>query len=224
MEEKAMGVRRKVDDYKQLRIQELKHLGYLKEGNHFKKILYRSCDEESAGTVEIELDLRAKHNYVRVYFTLDDDNPQKSVNCDYKIQIEKTPCRYGGYRYRFLCPCSGKRSSTLYLQDNWWFACRKELNLCYKEQNESKKRRSLAQWLRRLRKAEFLFDAIRRTHKNKHYTRKYRQYLSLIKDNNADKDMEDLMYNGFVRKPTQLDVQAMSDLDYQERMESNLIM
>ena len=33
---------------------------------------------------------------------------------NYHVKIDRTPCHYGGYRYWYLCPHCGKRTSVLY--------------------------------------------------------------------------------------------------------------
>lgn len=33
---------------------------------------------------------------------------------NYHVKLDRTPCHYGGYRYWYLCPHCGKRTSVLY--------------------------------------------------------------------------------------------------------------
>ena len=48
------------------------------------------------------------------------------------IQISKTPCNYGGYRYWFICPDCHKRVGVLYRQSN--YKCRHCLGVNYQSQ------------------------------------------------------------------------------------------
>lgn len=48
------------------------------------------------------------------------------------IQISKTPCHYGGYRYWFICPECKKRVGVLYRHGN--FKCRHCLGVNYQSQ------------------------------------------------------------------------------------------
>lgn len=57
---------------------------------------------------------------------------------DYPIQLQTTPCRYGGARYWFTCPAvgCGRRVAILYLGDKY-FACRHCYQLAYQSQREA---------------------------------------------------------------------------------------
>lgn len=76
--------------------------------------------------------------YLRVFFIQTDFEWNKK-EFDYKIDLVTTKCNYWWVRWWFLCPCKWNRCSILYLQDNWIFASRKTLDLCYEKQKESKK-------------------------------------------------------------------------------------
>ena len=76
--------------------------------------------------------------YLRVYFIQTDEDWNKK-EFDYKIDLVTTKCNYWWVRWWFLCPCKWNRCSILYLQNNWIFASRKTLDLCYEKQKESKK-------------------------------------------------------------------------------------
>ena len=76
--------------------------------------------------------------YLRVFFIQTDFEWNKK-EFDYKINLVTTKCNYWWVRWWFLCPCKWNRCSILYLQNNWIFASRKTLDLCYEKQKESKK-------------------------------------------------------------------------------------
>ncbi len=50
----------------------------------------------------------------------------------YSIQVSKTPCNYGNYRYWLLCPKCSKRTSVLYCAG--LYVCRHCINACYGSQ------------------------------------------------------------------------------------------
>ena len=51
------------------------------------------------------------------------------------MQVETTPCQYGGKRLWFTCPRCGKRVAVLYAPDRY-FACRKCGDLAYATQKQ----------------------------------------------------------------------------------------
>lgn len=63
---------------------------------------------------------------------------------DYTISITRTPLHYGGHRYWFKCPYTGKRVTKLYLGAGLnKFASRHALKLPYASQSETKHSRAL---------------------------------------------------------------------------------
>jgi len=58
------------------------------------------------------------------------------------VQIERTPCNFGGSRSWFICPCCHRRVAVVLLQDDT-VACRHCLNLTYASCNEDKIDRSI---------------------------------------------------------------------------------
>ncbi|MBF9018891.1 MULTISPECIES: hypothetical protein [unclassified Oceanispirochaeta] len=52
--------------------------------------------------------------------------------------IEVIPCQYGGLRFYFLCPMSGRRVMKLYKSPDGWFKSRFELKAVYRSQKEHK--------------------------------------------------------------------------------------
>lgn len=60
----------------------------------------------------------------------------KSFN--YPIQIDSTPCNYGGVRYWFKCPRCNGRVGKLYIDGNLLFECRKCKKLNYATQQDNK--------------------------------------------------------------------------------------
>ena len=57
---------------------------------------------------------------------------------NYPVQIDSTPCNYGGVRYWLECPNCHKRVGKLYIAGNLLFECRKCQNLNYTTQQDTK--------------------------------------------------------------------------------------
>ena len=170
-----------VEDYsKTIDIKFLKKYWYLDKWVDYKKWwLYWKRNWEDNWNIWVELNKSETNWYVRVTFTQTSYDWEKN-ELDYKIPLVSTPCNYWWVRWWFLCPCKENRCSILYLQNNWIFASRKTLDLCYDEQKKSKRRRymSYIMW-----DAFTKIELIRRTMKypvrNWKWTRKARRILKL---------------------------------------------
>ncbi|MBH9577865.1 hypothetical protein [Inhella proteolytica] len=76
-----------------------------------------------------------------------------SVNnqpADHHIQLERTPCHYGGARTWFRCPSCHQRAAVLHLRGKAPFRCRSCARLAYASQSEDRMGRA---W-RKQKKAE----------------------------------------------------------------------
>jgi hypothetical protein len=51
---------------------------------------------------------------------------------NYHVKLDRTPCHYGGYRYWYLCPHCGKRTSVLYRAG--LYVCRRCIGANYQTQ------------------------------------------------------------------------------------------
>ena len=71
------------------------------------------------------------------------------------VQLEQTPCNYGGYRQWFACPSCGKRVSVLF--SGVEFKCRQCHKLSYQSQSECRLGRSNSK-LSKLRKRLSWYD------------------------------------------------------------------
>lgn len=152
---------------------------------------------------------------LRVYIALflDDISPfilfkyeQKSrysdsvIHFKYKVYITTTPCRYGGKRYWFVCPCyrnfkhCEKRVGTLYKLEDY-FACRHCHNLTYRSRNENHRNRftSLLNILTIEQKIEDISKQIKRHYYNGKPTRNQKRIDKLY--GRARKN-----YNNYERK------------------------
>lgn len=170
-----------VEDYpKTLDIKFLKKYWYLDIWVDYKKwSLYWTLWWEDNWNIWIEVTKWSINWFVRVFFTQTSYDWEKE-SFDYQIPLVSTPCNYWWVRRWFLCPCKSNRCSVLYLQNNWIFASRKTLDLCYDEQKKSKRRRHLwyIMW-DALTKIELIRTTIKYPVRNWKYTRKAQRILSL---------------------------------------------
>nr|SPS06671.1 conserved protein of unknown function [Candidatus Nitrotoga fabula] len=66
----------------------------------------------------------------------------KWSDVDYRIYLERTPCRFGGIRSWFLCHECGRRVTKLYCSEHH-YVCRHCGDLAYKSQRENRDTRTL---------------------------------------------------------------------------------
>jgi hypothetical protein len=79
-------------------------------------------------------------SFLRVYYTF--TQSQKQV--DYKVRLSRSQAHYGGERFWFICPSTGKRAAKLYLHPGGdVFASRHAYRLAYKSQSECALARSI---------------------------------------------------------------------------------
>lgn len=145
--------------------------------------------------ISIEMTKSEQTWKIRVYFTQTDREWNKK-QLDYNINLVSTPCNYWWVKWWFECPCKWNRCSILYLQNNWIFASRKTLDLCYDEQKKSKRRRYLwfimwDVWI----KIELIRRNMKYPVRNWKYTKKALRILKLHK-----------------RMPTEEEIERMSDV------------
>lgn len=87
-------------------------------------------------SVGIEVEARDGGGYLRIHYTQTDNGTGEKKDFDYRVLLASTPCRFGGVRYWFRCPCSrdgapcGRRVGTLYKNGDY-FACRHCYDLTY---------------------------------------------------------------------------------------------
>lgn len=111
-------------DVRRLHQQEL-----LQPGNHF------SWQWSRGGKVVATVGIRVEKDRVRLSYTYQ-HRLGTATEQDYPVRLVRTPCRYGGKRAWFLCPCCARRVAILYF-GNPVFACRHCWRLTYPSQKES---------------------------------------------------------------------------------------
>lgn len=116
----------KVEDFRKLDIRSLHKEGYTNDG-HTGQWGWRSSGEVHS-VIEITTQ---KQQMILKY-------DAANQNFNYPIDLEVTPCHYGGIRHWFLCPGCNRRVATLYITSNLLFQCRKCQKLNYTSQQETK--------------------------------------------------------------------------------------
>jgi len=121
------------EDHRALDIRSLHRAGVLVVG--------RSCSWEwkrrdaVVGSIGIYIELLTR---LRLRYQL--TRQGQAEGKDYPVTITWTPCRLGGNRPWFLCPCCGRRVAKLY--SSTLFACRHCLHLNYASQQANKRDRA----------------------------------------------------------------------------------
>ena len=135
--------------------------------------------------------------YVRLNYTHTDHWSKEKSDMNYEIQLESTPCRYGGKRYWFTCPLSkngrycGRRVGVIYCLGKW-FGCRHCGNIAYAKQMEGGRFRWNGVSVPDVDKAE---QEVKRYYYNGKPTRRYRRFLR----------MNDRFEQGFMRMAARTD-------------------
>jgi hypothetical protein len=98
---------------------------------------------ERDGSIGYEAFLRQETGRLRLqYTTTQGDGERREL--DYQIQLVTTPQPFGGRRWWFVCPRTGRRATKLYLPDGaFTFASRQAYRLTYECQREPAQERAL---------------------------------------------------------------------------------
>jgi hypothetical protein len=120
-------------------------------------IEWKNASGEITGSIDIQVCVNRESigdNYVRFTYTSTNRTTNEKKNLDYNVQLVRTPCYFGGFRYWFICGLEvngrycGRRVAKLYLPPGGiYFGCRHCYNLTYRSCQEHDKRMD---WARRL--------------------------------------------------------------------------
>jgi hypothetical protein len=107
---------------------------------------WKNGSGEVVGSIGIEVHLDPdfeSQNYIRLMYTCSNRFSDQKKDLDYKIQLVKTPCYFGGFRFWFICPLTyhgvacERRVAKLYLPGNAeFFGCRHCYDLTYRSCKE----------------------------------------------------------------------------------------
>jgi hypothetical protein len=133
---------------------------------------------EKIASIDFEASLTSQeHAWWRLRYI--DDGQLK----DYRVQIEASPCHYGGMRWWWVCPISGQRVAKLYLSPGATvFAARQTYRLAYRSQRDAKIDRTHARQRRLYSKLGGEYDYFEQPPPNRPKGMHHRTYERLIAD------------------------------------------
>jgi hypothetical protein len=123
---------------------------FLRRNGYFDRpgpqsIVWKNRFGEQTASMTVMVHTSGGENYLRLCYTMTDRDTGKETHFDYKVQLEATPCHFGGARWWFICPLSrngvhcGRRVSVLYRAPRAdYYGCRHCYNLSYESRNESR--------------------------------------------------------------------------------------
>jgi len=145
-----------------------------------RNITWTSGFTSNKSSITIYTSLTNEGNYIQLVYTQTDKEGNKR-DFDYKVQLESTPCHYGGYRYWFICPLTvngrycGRRAATLYKAGDY-FGCRHCYNLTYNSRNLSGISKVAGQVIS-MPELDELKENVKRKYYAGNMTRKYKRFL-----------------------------------------------
>jgi len=167
--------------------QDVRHIDmvFLRKQGYLRGFVRRSigwkCGDRSTGSLMAEISVCDDPYMLLDYRTRSESGAQwRSMR--YRVSLDSTSCPYGGVRWWFRCPnkrCN-KRVRILYAHGDY-FVCRGCAGLWYESQ---KYVRADLQVFEDLSKAKRLERSLKRRCYAGEPTRKYRQYLKLIRGMN----------------------------------------
>jgi hypothetical protein len=110
-----------------------------------------TCTGEVTATIGYEASLVDPTNaWLRLHYTSTTRATGAKVDRDYRVRLETTQPNYGGLRWWFLCPITGRRALVLYLPGSGGsvFASRQAWGLAYQSQRQSAEDRAVERSLK----------------------------------------------------------------------------
>lgn len=132
------------DSARVLDIRALRRKGLIRAGLIARTVWAWKRGDNDCGSVSLIACAANPQNAVLTVVYEADGQDRKEI-----IRLEALPCRYGGHRFYFRCPASGRRCEVLAWVDGY-FACRQHHRLTYASQSEG----PLDRLGRRVRKVE----------------------------------------------------------------------
>ncbi|MFM2357881.1 MAG: hypothetical protein RJA61_618 [Candidatus Parcubacteria bacterium] len=158
----------------------LKDKGFLKGFWKSSNIIW-SVDGKETGRINFHIDTSEPSPHIQLTYKVKNywENEESWKDIDHKVNLEKIPCYFGGFRWFFSCPRCYKKIAVLYLT-NSYFICRKCANLTYESCNENKRyKNGIFAILGKSLRAEEYYEKIKRKFYKGRPTRKYRRYIKM---------------------------------------------
>jgi hypothetical protein len=136
--------KRTVEDCRRISMPFLRRNGYFDYPGP-QSIVWTNRFGQQTASMTVMVRTSGGENYLRLCYTMTDRGTGKETHFDYKVQLEATPCRFGGARWWFICPLSrngvycGRRVGVLYRAPRAdYYGCRHCYDLSYESRNESR--------------------------------------------------------------------------------------
>jgi hypothetical protein len=123
------GYRLKAEHCNRLDIRFMRKRGFLKPGSYN---LSWKCGDEPRGTIDAQV---FDADQITLHYRFKGYSDEVWRDVVQRVPLETTPCRFGGVRQRFKCPCCYRRVEVLYLRSGR-FACRHCQQVAYTSQSE----------------------------------------------------------------------------------------
>ena len=99
---------------------------------------------EETGSIRYELETGADAGWIRLHYTITNHRSGEPFPVDYRVELVTTRPHFGGVRWWFVCPLSGRKVRKLYLHRCCdYFASRQALGLTYRSCRETAADRAL---------------------------------------------------------------------------------
>ena len=191
------GARDTVDGEKSISIYWLNKKGYIEDGWKRFGTLNWSSNGTPTGDIRFELSTDENDSYIRLIYRAKKhwESEDKYRSLDYKFNLIKTLCNFGGVRWFFQCGLykngayCGRRVGILYSTGDY-FGCRHCANLSYDSCNQDKRYRS-GVWkvfTNESKAEEYYLKNVKRQFYRGKPTKKYQRYLKL-EGNLTEKDL-----------------------------------
>ena len=134
-----------VEECKTITTQFLNKHNYFNGGVSYGGGMNWSRNGEKTGSIGFTVSTVEGDEYIRFQYTQTDRNTEEKTELDYKVQLDWTPCYFGGRRWWFICPlmvngkACNRRVGSLHLGNGKYFGCRHCYNLTYESSKESHK-------------------------------------------------------------------------------------
>lgn len=120
----------KVEDYRSIDVRRWAREGFLRSGNAFN--WQWSVDGEKVASINV----RVETGSLRLVYR-SRSYGEEWEDLDYRVELPRTRCNFGGERVWFICPARGCNRRVAKLYGGRIFACRHCHNLAYSSQRES---------------------------------------------------------------------------------------
>ena len=185
------GARSTIEEVKRIEMPALKKLGYLSNKNqHIQGRIDWNFNGNPSGNIWIDINTEEDISpYIRLEYGIKQNGePEENRRqYDYKFQLEKLPCYFGGFRWFFHCGLTkngvycGRRVRVLYNVGDY-FGCRHCTSLSYQSCNESRYHRSgYFRVFSTMNKADRYREKLKRYYYRGVPTKKYERYLKMTK-------------------------------------------